>query len=95
MFKENVILYFKDVVWYVDRDDLLSLTRMKNSAAISLTKPQVKMILDLIDYYNFMYFYGDRALARDPTQWDRKDFDSYIWKRKGQPSSYEDWRRKR
>ena len=80
MFKENNILYFKDLMWYVDRDDLLSLTCMKNLAPISLTKSLVRMILDVIDYYNFMYFYGDRALARDPTQWDRKDFDSYIWK---------------
>ena len=39
----------------LDRDDLLDLTRMKNSTRISLTKPQIRMIFDIIDYYKFMY----------------------------------------
>ena len=42
-----------------------------------------------------MYFNEDRSLADDPTQWDTKNFDSYISKQIGQPSSYEDWRQKR
>ena len=85
MFKGNYILCCKEVVMYVDRDGLLSLTRMNNSAPILLTKPQVRMILDIIDYYNFMYWNGDRALADDPTQWDMED--SEAWKQNGRPIS--------
>ena len=70
----------------LDRDDLLYLTRMKNSTRISLTKPQIRMILDIINYYEFMYWNGDRALADNPTQWDTKNFED--WKQKGQPTSF-------
>jgi len=53
MFKKNNNLCSKEIaLGYLDRDDLLSLPRMKNSASISLTKSQVRMILDIIDYYN-------------------------------------------
>ena len=62
------------------RDDLLGLTRMKNSVSISLTDPQVRRVLDIIDYYNFMYWNGDSAHADNPTQWDTKNFKD--WKRK-------------
>ena len=73
MFQENDIC-FEELVVYCDRDNLLSVTRMKNSAHISLIKPQVRMIFDVIGYHNFMYQNGDKAFADDPTLWDIKDF---------------------
>ena len=64
MVNENDKLCFREIaLGYLDRDDLLSLTHMTNSSPIPFTKPQVKMILDIIDYYNFTYWNGDRAVA--------------------------------
>ena len=81
IFTNEYIICYGNVAMYIDRDVLLSLTRMNNLVPISLTKPQIRMILDIIDYYEFMYWNGDRALAYDPTQWDTKNFED--WKRKG------------
>ena len=76
MLKENNILCFGEIVLgYLDRDDLLPLTRMKNSAPISLIKPQFRMIINITTYYNFMYRNGDRAFIDDLTQWDTKNFE--------------------
>ena len=72
MFMENDIS-FEELVRHCDRDELLSMTRMKNSMHIPLTKPQVKMIFNIIGYQNFIMWNGDRALADDPTQWNTKD----------------------
>ena len=82
---ENYILCYEEVAMYVDRNDLLLLTHMNNLVPISLTKPQVKMILAIIDYYNFMYWNRDKALAEYPTQWDTEVFKA--WKRNGRPTS--------
>ena len=63
MYKENNIPCFGEItLGYLDRDDLLLLTHMTNSAPILLTKPQVRMVLNIIDYYIFMYCNGDKAL---------------------------------
>ena len=92
MFMDNKI-YFEELARYCDRDDLLSMTLMKNSAPIPLTKTQVRTIYDIIGYYNFMYWNGDRAYAEVPIQWNTKHFKK--WKLKEQPFSYNKWRRTR
>ena len=85
IFTHKYIICYGEVAMYVDRDVLLSLTRMNNLVPISLTKPQVHMILAIIDYYNFMYWNRDKALADPPTGWDTEIFED--WKRNGQPTS--------
>ena len=64
MFKQNDIPCLGEITLrYLDGDDLLSLTQITNSAPIELTNPQVRMVLDIVDYYNFTYWNKDRALA--------------------------------
>ena len=89
MFMKNNIC-FEKLVEYCDRDDLLSLTYMKNSAPISLTRPHIRMIFNIIGYFNFMLWNGDRAFVDNPTQWNMKDFEDL--KLKEQPFSYDNWR---
>ena len=105
MVNENDKLCFREIaLGYLDRDDLLSLTHMTNSSPIPLTKPQVKMILDIIDYYNFTYWNGNRAEADSMRIHNLSPMvfllcfiddpeqwateDFEEWKRKGQPTSF-------
>ena len=76
MFKENNILCFEILIGY-DRDDLLSLKRMKDSAPIPLNKLKFEMILDIIHYHNFMYQKGGKAIVYDSTQWGTKDSEAW------------------
>ena len=57
-----------------------------NRDCIPLNKPkEVKLILNVIHYYDFMYRNGDKSIAKDLMKWDYKDFKA--WKRNGQPKS--------
>ena len=105
MYMENDIQCLEEItLGYLDKDDLLSLTQMTNSAPIPLTKPQVRMVLDIIDYYKFMYWNGDRVLA-NPMNIHNLSPISFLmcfidcptqwhtkdfedWKRKGQPTFF-------
>ena len=49
MLEENNIVDFKGLCYY-QRDDLLSLTHIKDLVPISLTELEIEMILDIIHY---------------------------------------------
>ena len=100
MFEENnnlrseeiVLLCSKEIHFAcLDKDDLLSLPR-------TLPTVQVRMILDIIDYYNFNYWNGDRALASSMNIRNLSPLD-FLWCFIDQPTQWDtkdfkDWKRK-
>ena len=100
MFEENNNIRSEEIVLLcseekhlgcLNKDDLLSLPR-------TLPTPQVRMILDIIDYYHFNYWNGDRALANSMKIRNRSPL-YFLWCFIDSPeqwntNDFKDWKRK-
>ena len=45
-----------------------------NNRVDAFTERKLKLVNNVLLYYNFLYADGEKVLAEDPTQWVRGDF---------------------
>ena len=80
MFKEYNISNYEKYLNY-EKELLLAMQPKKNLVSTPLNKQKIKLILDTIYYYEFMYKNGDKAIADNPTQCILDEFKA--WKLDG------------
>ena len=51
----------------------------------AFTDAKLKLVNDVLLYYNFLYKDNEKKLAEEPNQWVRRDFNK--WKTQGYPLS--------
>ena len=86
MFIQNDILTFDLLIGMCTLQILRNMKLKKgNNRVNAFNEGKLKLVNDVLLYYNFLYQDDEDALAEDPAHWDKGDFRK--WKSKGYPLS--------